>query len=49
MPGTALAAALTAVRTAGVGTEPLTDGSETYPYLIEDVNDFDTFARRATS
>jgi len=28
----------------GVGTEPLTDGSETYPYLIEDLADFDTFA-----
>jgi len=28
----------------GVGTEPLTDGSEAYPYLIEDLADFDTFA-----
>lgn len=28
----------------GVATEPLTDGSETYPYLIEDLADFDTFA-----
>jgi hypothetical protein len=28
----------------GASTEPLTDGSETYPYLIEDLADFDTFA-----
>jgi hypothetical protein len=28
----------------GLGTEPLTDGSETYPWLIEDLVDFDTFA-----
>ena len=28
----------------GAGTEPLTDGSETYPYLIEDLDDFDEFA-----
>jgi hypothetical protein len=28
----------------GAGTEPLTDGSETNPYLIEDLADFDTFA-----
>ena len=28
----------------GLGTEPLTDGSVDYPYLIEDVNDFDVFA-----
>ena len=28
----------------GVGTEPLTDGSAEYPFLIEDLADFDTFA-----
>ena len=28
----------------GVGTEPLTDGSVAYPYLIEDLADFDEFA-----
>lgn len=28
----------------GSGTDPLTDGSEDYPYLIEDLADFDTFA-----
>ena len=28
----------------GVGTEPLTDGSAQYPYLIEDLADFDVFA-----
>lgn len=28
----------------GVGTEPLTNGSVTYPWLIEDVDDFDAFA-----
>jgi len=33
----------------GVGTDPNTDGSETYPYLIEDVNDFDTFADPANA
>lgn len=27
----------------GVGTEPLTDGSVDYPYLIEDFNDFEIF------
>jgi hypothetical protein len=33
----------------GVGTEPLTDGSASYPYLIEDVNDFDAFANPANA
>ncbi len=28
----------------GAGTEPLTDGSADYPYLIEDMVDFDRFA-----
>lgn len=28
----------------GVGTEPLTDGSELYPYLIEDFADFEIFS-----
>ena len=28
----------------GAGTDPLTDGSEAYPYLIEDFDDFDEFA-----
>jgi hypothetical protein len=28
----------------GVGTEPLTDGSQAYPWLIEDLADFDAFA-----
>lgn len=28
----------------GLGTEPLTDGSESYPYLIEDITDFNTFS-----
>lgn len=28
----------------GAGTEPLTDGSANYPYLIEDLADFDEFA-----
>lgn len=28
----------------GVGTEPLTDGSAAYPWLIEDLADFDAFA-----
>jgi hypothetical protein len=28
----------------GASTQPLTDGSADYPYLIEDVNDFDVFA-----
>lgn len=28
----------------GVGTDPNTDGSETYPWLIEDLADFDEFA-----
>ena len=28
----------------GVGTEPLTNGSEAYPYLIEDFADFQVFA-----
>ena len=28
----------------GVGTDPNTDGSEAYPWLIEDLDDFDTFA-----
>lgn len=28
----------------GVGTEPLTDGSAAYPWLIEDLADFDVFA-----
>ena len=28
----------------GTGTEPLTNGSATYPYLIEDLDDFDRFA-----
>jgi len=28
----------------GAGTEPLTDGSAAYPYLIEDPADFDVFA-----
>jgi hypothetical protein len=28
----------------GVATEPSTNGSAEYPYLIEDVNDFDAFA-----
>ena len=27
----------------GAGTEPLTDGSSNYPWLIEDIDDFDTF------
>ncbi len=29
-------------------TEPLTDGSDDYPYLIEDINDFDEFAENAS-
>ncbi|MHC5082989.1 MAG: GLUG motif-containing protein [Planctomycetota bacterium] len=28
----------------GVGTEPLTDGSEAYPWMIEDLDDFDEFS-----
>jgi hypothetical protein len=28
----------------GVGTEPLTDGSAAFPWLIEDLTDFDAFA-----
>jgi len=28
----------------GVGAEPLTDGSAAYPWLIEDLADFDAFA-----
>ena len=28
----------------GAATEPLTDGSAAYPYLIEDLADFDEFA-----
>jgi len=28
----------------GASTEPQTDGSETYPYLIEDMTDFQTFS-----
>jgi hypothetical protein len=28
----------------GVGTEPMTNGSEAYPWLIEDLSDFDAFA-----
>ncbi len=28
----------------GTGSQPLTDGSESYPWLIEDLADFDTFA-----
>ena len=28
----------------GLSTQPLTDGSADYPYLIEDFDDFDTFA-----
>jgi hypothetical protein len=33
----------------GASTEALTDGSETYPYLIEDLADFDTFANAANA
>ena len=33
----------------GVGTEPLTDGSAAYPYLIEDFADFQVFADSANS
>jgi len=32
----------------GVGTEPLTDGSAQYPYLIEDLADFDEFASNSS-
>ncbi|MHC5082603.1 MAG: GLUG motif-containing protein, partial [Planctomycetota bacterium] len=28
----------------GLATDPNTNGSETYPWLIEDIDDFDTFA-----
>lgn len=31
----------------GIGTEPFTDGSESYPFLIEDWADFDVFANPA--
>ena len=41
---TILGFALAAGGDMGVGTEPLTDGSEDYPWLIEDLADFDTFA-----
>jgi hypothetical protein len=33
----------------GVGTEPLTDGSAAYPWLIEDLADFDAFADSANA
>jgi hypothetical protein len=32
----------------GAGTQPLTNGSEEYPYLIEDFSDFQTFSTTAT-
>ena len=33
----------------GLATEPLTDGSDAYPYLIEDFTDFEVFADPANS
>ncbi|MCK5272816.1 MAG: hypothetical protein KAJ52_09560 [Sedimentisphaerales bacterium] len=33
----------------GAGTEPLTNGSAAYPYLIEDLTDFDVFADQANA
>ncbi|MBN2210005.1 MAG: hypothetical protein JW709_01300, partial [Sedimentisphaerales bacterium] len=33
----------------GVGTEPLTDGSEAYPWLIEDFDDFGVFTNTANA
>ncbi|MCK5272534.1 MAG: hypothetical protein KAJ52_08145 [Sedimentisphaerales bacterium] len=33
----------------GAATEPLTDGSAAYPYLIEDLTDFDVFADSANA
>ena len=33
----------------GAATEPLTDGSAAYPYLIEDLADFDVFADQANA
>ena len=32
----------------GAGTEPLTDGSAAYPYLIEDFADFQVFASNSS-
>jgi len=33
----------------GAATEPLTDGSAAYPYLIEDLADFDEFANQTNA
>ena len=33
----------------GIGTEPATNGTAAYPYLIEDLTDFDVFADQANA